>query len=88
MIYSYRNSLDYRTDKEKSYRLGYAESKNGIIWKRKDNEIGIKMSEKGWDDTMMEYSTGYVLNNKHYLFFNGNGFGKEGFGIAKLMKND
>jgi hypothetical protein len=37
MWYSFRGSLDYRTKKENSYRIGYAESENGKKWERKDD---------------------------------------------------
>lgn len=84
MIYSYRNSIDYRTDPAKSYRLGYAESDNGIKWVRKDELVGIKFSNEGWDSVMMEYASSYVFNGKRYLIYNGNGFGESGFGYAVL----
>jgi hypothetical protein len=84
MIYSFRNSLNYRTDRNTSYRLGYAESTDGVKWIRKDNEIGISFSDEGWDSIMMEYASGYVHNSKRYLLYNGNGFGESGFGYATL----
>jgi len=84
MIYSFRSATDYRVDKNKSYRLGYAESINGINWIRKDSSIGIKRSENGWDSEMMEYGTTYKYNGKRFLLYNGNGFGKSGFGYAVL----
>lgn len=87
MIYSYRNSLNYRTDPMKSYRLGYAESNDGISWKRLDDKIGISFSKKGWDSIMMEYASTYFYNNQRYMLYNGNGFGESGFGYAVLNKN-
>ena len=84
MLYSYRNAIDYRTDPNRSYRLGYAESKNGIDWIRKDEEVGIKFSENGWDSIMNEYCTTYVHKNLRHLIYNGNGFGEAGFGYATL----
>lgn len=82
MIYSYRNSLNYRTDPSTSYRLGYAESTNGTKWHRSDEVIGIGLSDGGFDSIMMEYASGYIYNNKRYLVYNGNGFGESGFGYA------
>ncbi len=82
MIYSYRNSVDYRKDPAKSYRLGYAESDDGVHWQRMDDKMNLKFSADGWDSVMMEYTTGYTLNGKHYLFYNGNGFGASGIGYA------
>jgi hypothetical protein len=84
MFYSYRLIDSYRTDPEFSYRIGYAESSDGINWTRKDNEVGITRSEEGWDSEMMEYCHICHCNDKTYLFYNGNGFGKSGFGYAVL----
>jgi hypothetical protein len=84
MLYSYRSVNSYRTDPEQSYRLGYAESSDGINWIRKDKEVGIARSEEGWDSEMMEYCHICRWQAKTYMFYNGNGFGKSGFGYAVL----
>jgi len=84
MFYSYRSATGYRTDAQRSYRLGYAESVDGINWVRKDDEVGIDRSESGWDCEMMEYCYIYEHKGKKYLLYNGNGFGKSGFGYAIL----
>lgn len=84
MLYSYRSTDSYRTDPEQSYRLGYAESSDGINWIRKDNEVGIVRSKEGWDSEMMAYCHICRHNDKTYLFYNGNGFGRSGFGYAVL----
>jgi len=84
MLYSYRGLQGYRTNANISYRLGYAESEDGITWVRKDDEVGIGRSEDGWDSQMIEYC--YVLKHsgRTYLFYNGNGFGQSGIGYATL----
>jgi predicted GH43/DUF377 family glycosyl hydrolase len=66
------------------YSIGYAESLDGIVWIRKDDEAGITKSSEGWDSQMIEYS--YVLddNGKKYMFYNGNEYGKTGLGYAIL----
>jgi sucrose-6-phosphate hydrolase SacC (GH32 family) len=74
--------------KHKGYRLGYAESLDGIHWERKDNEIGIDVSEKGWDSEMICYSAVITIHGKTYMFYNGNEFGKTGFGYAELISWD
>lgn len=84
MIYSYRNSDGYRKDTTKSYRLGYAESKDGLKWKRLDERIDFKSNTNEWEDIMQEYSSTYVHNGIRYLVYNGNGFGESGFGYAIL----
>ncbi len=84
MWYCYRGSIDYRTDKTQSYRIGYAESRDGIKWARQDDEAGIERSEEGWDSLMMEYPYVYEHKGRKYMFYNGNGFGETGFGYAIL----
>jgi hypothetical protein len=84
MWYCYRGSRGYRTDKEQSYRLGYAESEDGVDWTRKDGAVGIERSEEGWDSVMMEYPFVYAHRGRKHLLYNGNGFGESGFGYAVL----
>lgn len=84
MWYSYRYCTDYRNNPNASYRIGYAESINGIKWRRMDKAVGIGLSSDGWDSLMLAYPNVIVWNNKKYMFYNGNGFGKTGFGYAVL----
>ena len=77
MWYSYRGQ---------SYRIGYAESENGLQWERKDEKAGIDVSKSGWDSDMIEYA--HVFNHKgtKYMLYNGNGYGKTGIGLAVLVE--
>ena len=81
MWYSFKGGFD-----NKEYHIGYAESRDGFNWERKDNEVGIGASQTGWDSEMVCYA--YVLEheNELYMLYNGNGYGKTGFGIAKLVR--
>jgi hypothetical protein len=84
MWYCYRGSVGYRTDPAASYRIGYAESLDGIRWTRKDDQVGIKRSASGWDSVMMCYPYVYQHGVDKYLIYNGNNFGESGFGYAVL----
>ena len=84
MWYSYRGGIDYRTNRSHSYRIGYAESQDGLEWVRKDDEVGITISEGGWDSEMIAYPFVIDINDRRYMFYNGNGFGKSGIGYAVL----
>ena len=77
MWYSYRG---------KSYRIGYAESRDGIIWQRKDEEAGIDVSESGWDSEMAAYAFVFQHKANKYMLYNGNGYGKTGLGLAILAE--
>lgn len=70
---------------QQGYRLGYAESSDGIDWIRKDDLVGIDVSESGWDSEMICYSAVMNIGKQYYLFYNGNEFGKTGFGLAELV---
>jgi hypothetical protein len=80
----YRAWYSYRG---KGYRIGYAESLDGITFERKDDQVGIMVSDTGWDSETIEYP--YVLDHKdkRYMFYNGNRYGLTGFGLAVLEKN-
>jgi len=67
-----------------SYRIGYAESKDGIEWQRKDEEVGIDVSESGWDSEMIAYPWVFDHKGERYMLYNGNGFGRNGAGLAVL----
>lgn len=70
----------------KFYKIGYAESEDGLKWKRLDQQVGIDVSDSGWDSEMIEYP--YIFDHKgeRYMFYNGNGYGRTGIGLAKLVK--
>lgn len=86
MLFSYRNFDNYRTDINNSYKIGYAESADGITWDRKDEESGISPSASGWDSEMLCYPHTITVKEKLFLFYNGNGFGQSGFGYAEAVK--
>lgn len=67
----------------KGYRLGYAESADGINWVRCDNKLGIDVSDGNeWDSQMMGYPSFVRTKYGSYLFYNGNDYGADGFGYA------
>lgn len=85
MWYATRQAQDYRVDKTKSYRIGYAESTDGIVWRRLDEQAGIDVSASGWDAEMVAYPCVIQTGGKKYMFYNGNGFGRSGIGYAVWM---
>jgi predicted GH43/DUF377 family glycosyl hydrolase len=67
-----------------SYRIGYAESEDGKKWTRLDWLVGIDVSQSGWDSEMIEYPFVFDHKGSRYMLYNGNGYGKTGFGLAVL----
>jgi predicted GH43/DUF377 family glycosyl hydrolase len=87
MWFCYRGSRDFR-DGEDAYKIGYASSRDLTNWSRTDAESGIGPSETGWDSKMVAYPAVITVNDRTLMFYNGNGFGREGFGYAELVKNE
>ena len=82
MWFSYRASLDFRGNRDRSYRIGYAESRDGRRWERRDEVAGLGPSEVGWDSEMAAYGCVYDHAGATHLLYNGNGFGRSGIGHA------
>jgi hypothetical protein len=68
------------------YRIGYAESADGLCWERRDHEAGIEASVSGWDSEMICYAAVIDVNGRRLMFYNGNRHGATGFGVAELER--
>jgi hypothetical protein len=79
----YRMWYSYRGD---AYRIGYAESSDGLAWERKDAAVGIDVSHEGWDSQMIEYPCVFEHGGTWVMLYNGNGYGATGIGMATLEK--
>ena len=83
MWYSYREQQNVKT-----YRIGYAESIDGLNWTRKDSLMkNFDVSTEGWDNEMICYPFVFEHKGIRYMLYNGNGYGKTGFGLA-VMEDD
>ncbi|HAF13531.1 MAG TPA: hypothetical protein DCK99_07490 [Blastocatellia bacterium] len=79
MWYSTRG---HETKTAKNYTIGFAESNDGVVWERFDDQVGISRSESGWDSEMICYPSFYPYKDKIYMFYSGNGVGRDGIGYA------
>ncbi|WP_290770218.1 MULTISPECIES: hypothetical protein [Exiguobacterium] len=84
MIFCFRDTFGFRTDPLRGYRLGYAYSENLLDWTRDDAALGFERSSDGWDADMECYPHVFEWEGRHYLLYNGNEFGRHGFGVAIL----
>lgn len=66
------------------YRIGYAESENGVDWVRLDHLVYLPVSGSGWDSEMVEYPFVFEHQGQLLMLYNGNGYGKSGVGLAIL----
>lgn len=70
----------------KGYRLGYAESSDGAHFERKDDQVGIDVSDFGWDSEMITFPERFSYQERTFLFYCGNHYGMTGMGYAELIK--
>src|SRR5260221_370189 len=68
------------------YRIGYAESRDGVSWTRLDDDAGIGRSDQGWDSEMICFPYVVDAGDRRYLFYNGNRHGATGFGVAEWVE--
>ena len=90
MWFAKRSARDYRTNPAHSYRLGYAESKDGIHWDRKDQLAGIDVSPQGWDSTMLGLSVRFRSRRRQVPLLQRerlrqNGFRLRGLGLVREL---
>ncbi len=85
MYFCYRESFDFRSGAGRGYRLGHAWSDDLRQWTRDDAGAGIELSAEGWDSEMQCYPHAFHCQGQAYLLYNGNAFGRHGFGIARLQ---
>ena len=84
MFFCYRQSFDFRKNKYRGYRIGYACSDDLINWIRNDEAAGIDVTEGCWDSDMLCYPRIFHCDGRIYMLYNGNEFGRFGFGLAVL----
>lgn len=73
MWYSFRGT---------AYRLGYAESPDGLVWTRRDDAHVLRASTDGWDSEMVAYPVVTGPASGRVMLYNGNGYGRTGIGLA------
>lgn len=84
----YQMWFSYRSGSGEKYRIGYAFSQDGCKWELALDLSGINISTEGWDSEMIEYP--FIFNHKgeNYMLYNGNSYGKTGFGLAILEEQN
>jgi hypothetical protein len=82
MWYCHRGSRGFRGGGD-AYRIGFARSADLFSWDRLDARSGITVSDDGWDSEMIAYPCVLDVDGRRILFYNGNHFGRDGFGWAE-----
>lgn len=83
MWYSRRDVDGFRDRRKSMYRAGFAISEDGISWTRRDDLAALEPSQDGWDSEAIAYPYAIKIVDRLLLFYNGNGFGRTGFGYAE-----
>lgn len=76
--------FSYRGAPSRTYRIGYAHRPVGGSWDMRNEDAGIDVSTRGWDSEMIEYPFVFDHDGCRYMLYNGNGYGRTGFGLAVL----
>lgn len=84
MFFCYRQSFDFRNNNDRGYRIGHASSVGLSAWTRDDENLQLDGSPGEWDSTMQCYPHVFECDGSVYLLYNGNEFGRYGFGLAVL----
>lgn len=86
MFFCYRQSFDFRTNRDHGYRIGHAYSDDLTNWTRDDNDPLLDVTPGDWDSDMLCYPHVFECDGRIYLLYNGNEFGRHGFGLAVLER--
>lgn len=65
-----------------AYRMGFALSADGLAWERHDDELGLDVEPGAFDSDAIMYAAVLDLDGTTICYYNGNDFGREGFGAA------
>jgi hypothetical protein len=68
-----------------AYRVGYAESNDALTWRRRPGPLELDPAGgDAWDSEMVAYPFVFAHRGRHFLLYNGNRYGRTGFGFAEL----
>jgi len=67
------------------YRINYARSSDGYDWTRVGRALTSDSS--AWDSEMQCYPHVFDCGGRRYMLYNGNAYGKTGFGLAMLVED-
>ncbi|MCI8210402.1 hypothetical protein AUC61_12720 [Pseudomonas sp. S25] len=76
--------FSFRSGTGESYRIGHAASVDGVSWQLAFDTAMLNVSPHGWDSEMVEYPFVLRHGGATYMLYNGNGYGRSGFGLAVL----
>ena len=67
MFFCYRHATDFRRNRNRGYRIGYAYSDDLVDWTRDDDSAGIDVTDGSWDSDMLCYPHVFRVDGEVYL---------------------
>jgi len=86
MFFCFRYSFKFRRNRDRGYRIGHAWSDDLVNWVREDEDPFLDFTPGDWDSDMLCYPHVFEHNGEVHLLYNGNEFGRYGFGLAVLER--
>ena len=86
MFFCWRHAFGFRDSAAAAYRIGHASSSDLVHWTRDDSAGGFDCPGQGWDAQMQCYPHVFECDGSIYMLYNGNEFGRHGFGLAVLER--
>ena len=80
----YEMWFSFRSGGGEPYRIGKAVCEDGRNWRLELAQAGITVSPDGWGSEMIAYPLVFEHEGQRFMLYNGNGYGKSGFGLAVL----
>lgn len=75
----------YSVDYGKGYRIRLAYSYDGISWKAKSRNF-LSVGKQHWNNSSVSHPFYFEFNNRYFLLYSGNNFGKDGIGIKCIQR--
>ncbi|MCS6961839.1 MAG: hypothetical protein NZT61_04975 [Deltaproteobacteria bacterium] len=81
-----RKVFAFRDETDNAYRIYCTKTRDFKTWSQPWVVKGLEPEGSGFDSKMSEYPWCFKLKDNIYCVYNGDGFGKTGIGLAKLVK--
>lgn len=87
LIMASRGWRDFRKASPNTYQFVYARSADGVTWTRDPDAVEIDPADTfdSWDKEMQCYPWLVEDGGRRLIFYNGNDFGRHGFGVGELL---
>jgi hypothetical protein len=84
MLFCYRHATDFRRNPARAYRIGHAVSDDLVSWERAESPLIPPGGAGDWDEQMQCYPNLVHVGQDLFALYNGNEFGRYGFGAARI----